>query len=71
VAIDNYKARGQPFFMAMGTHRPHLPWVYPKRFHDRIPADVPEAKVKEWPADVPHIGWVGGWVVASFLKGEF
>ena len=41
----------------MGTHRPHLPWVYPKKFWDRIPAVVPEAKHKLWPAEVPHIGY--------------
>jgi len=41
----------------MGTHRPHLPWVYPQEFFNNIPSDVPEATHKEWPADVPHIGF--------------
>lgn len=56
-AIDNWKETGQPFFVALGTHKPHLPWVYPKRFYDRIPHHVAEAKHQLWPADVPAIGF--------------
>jgi hypothetical protein len=41
----------------MGTHRPHLPWVYPREFFDKVAEDVPEAVHKQWPADVPHIGF--------------
>ena len=32
------------------------PWVYPKRFHDKIPP-VPEATHKLWPSDTPRLGW--------------
>jgi len=58
-AIGNYKKTTQPFFMGLGTHRPHLPWVYPKPFFDKVNGgnDVAEAKHKVWPADVPHLHW--------------
>jgi iduronate 2-sulfatase len=54
-AVQNWNATGQPFFVGMGTHRPHLPWVFPKKFFDAIPADIPEAVHKQWAADVPHL----------------
>eukprot|EP00656_Telonema_subtile_P007510 TRINITY_DN13522_c0_g1_i2.p1 TRINITY_DN13522_c0_g1~~TRINITY_DN13522_c0_g1_i2.p1 ORF type:complete len:562 (+),score=89.18 TRINITY_DN13522_c0_g1_i2:201-1886(+) len=56
-AIDNWKDTGQPFFVGMGTHRPHTYWTFPKPFFDDIPADVPEAKHLQWPADVHSIGF--------------
>eukprot|EP00041_Stephanoeca_diplocostata_P039278 m.1606957 g.1606957 ORF g.1606957 m.1606957 type:complete len:672 (+) comp25361_c0_seq28:3645-5660(+) len=56
-AIDNWKKTGQPFFVGLGTHRPHLPWVYPRHFFDATGEDVAEAKHKEWPANVPHLGF--------------
>jgi hypothetical protein len=29
-AIANYKKTSQPFFVGLGTHRPHLGWTYPR-----------------------------------------
>jgi hypothetical protein len=29
-AITNYKKTSQPFFVGLGTHRPHLGWTYPR-----------------------------------------
>ena len=56
-AIGNYHKTGQPFFVGLGTHRPHLPWVYPRPFFDRVVPDIAEAKHKQWPADAPAIGF--------------
>ena len=54
VAIDNWNKTKQPFFVGMGTHRPHLGWEFPIEFE--IPElEVPEAVHKEWPHDVPHL----------------
>lgn len=30
----------QPFFVAVGLHRPHLPWDVPQQFYDLYPEDV-------------------------------
>ena len=53
----DYKATGKPFFVGLGFHKPHLPWVFPKQFWAKIPADVPTAKHQAFPADVPPIAW--------------
>lgn len=56
-AIDNWNATGQPFFVGLGTHKPHLVWEYPRHFFDSIASDVAEAAHQAWPAEVPHLGW--------------
>ena len=54
-AVANRNATGQPFFLGVGTHRPHLGWEFPKPFFNAIPPDVPEAVHKRWGAGVPHL----------------
>ena len=36
------KAKGdaRPFFMALGFHKPHLPFIVPKKFVDMYPLDT-------------------------------
>jgi arylsulfatase A-like enzyme len=31
--------RAQPFFLALGFHKPHLPWIVPKKYFDLFPLD--------------------------------
>lgn len=41
-AIDQLKTleqQDQPFFMALGFHKPHLPWCAPKQYWDMYPVD--------------------------------
>ena len=49
----------RPFFIAMGHHRPHLPWNVPSRFYAQYgdPASLPLATVATWPASVNPISW--------------
>lgn len=43
---------GQPFFLATGFYKPHLPWTCPKKYYDLYKTeDMPLAKVKELPVN--------------------
>ena len=33
------KKHDQPFFLAVGLHKPHMPWNVPKKYYDMFPAD--------------------------------
>jgi len=35
--LQEYKDKTQPFFLAVGLLKPHLPFVAPKRYYDRYP----------------------------------
>jgi iduronate 2-sulfatase len=45
--IEEHKAG--PFFIAAGFHKPHLPWVAPKKYFDMYPPD--RIKLPDGPAD--------------------
>ena len=45
---------GRPFFLAVGFHRPHLPFLFPARF---LPAPVAPAADQHAPAGMPEIAW--------------
>lgn len=49
--------KGQPFFIAVGFHKPHLPWVAPKRYFDmHDPAKMPLPKTPpDDLADIPKV----------------
>lgn len=40
IATLQEAAEKQPFFVAVGLHRPHLPWDVPKKYFDLYPQDV-------------------------------
>jgi iduronate 2-sulfatase len=37
--LQNVSKARQPFFVAVGFHRPHLPWVVPSKYMDLYPTD--------------------------------
>ncbi|RHW19314.1 DUF4976 domain-containing protein [Sphingomonas gilva] len=68
-AIERLRAlRGkeQPFFLAVGFARPHLPFSVPKRYWDMYdPAKLPMPKFEDHPAGAPaYAGKQGGEIVA-------
>jgi arylsulfatase A-like enzyme len=34
------KKHGKPFFLAVGLHKPHMPWNVPKKYYDLFPLDT-------------------------------
>ena len=53
-----FNAEGKPFFMAVGFHKPHLPFVSPKKYWDLYNReDMPLAKFQEHSKNGPEIAY--------------
>ncbi len=52
--LDEMSKKSQPFFLAVGFHKPHLPWVAPKKYWDMYdPAKIDLAPNQFLPKDAP------------------
>ena len=58
-ASANRDATGQPFFLAVGFRKPHLPFRHPSAYDSLYPspADIPLAKHKTMDATVPPVAY--------------
>ena len=49
----------QPFFLAFGLHKPHLPWDFPEEFLDYYPEEQIQMPLNPYiPSDLPEQAWV-------------
>lgn len=57
--LENRSLGGdQPFFMAVGFHKPHIPLKFPVRFIDYYPIDtVPMPSNENYPKGLPSVAW--------------
>jgi iduronate 2-sulfatase len=52
------KTGGKPFFVAVGFHKPHLPFIYPDEFDQYYPASEIRLPDNEYaPVNMPPIAW--------------
>jgi iduronate 2-sulfatase len=57
-ALREIKARGQPFFLAVGFWKPHAPFNAPKKYWDLYDrAQIPPPDPADWPTDAPRVAW--------------
>ena len=52
------KKHGQPFFLAVGLHKPHMPWNVPRKYYDKHPLEKIQLPLtpKDDLADLPPAG---------------
>jgi len=57
-AIDYLKNAEEPFFLAVGFHKPHIPLKFPKEYLDLYPLDqIKEADNPDRSDSLPSIAW--------------
>ncbi|MCF7849855.1 MAG: sulfatase [Kiritimatiellales bacterium] len=55
--LKKLKKDGKPFFLGVGFHKPHLPFIAPKKYFDLYnPADIQLADNPFAPKDAPAVG---------------
>ncbi|QDT61639.1 Arylsulfatase [Stieleria bergensis] len=69
--IAHLAEQEQPFFLAVGFWKPHLPFNAPKRYWDLYaPATIPEPAFPHWPAGTDQIAWHNSRELLRANKGK-
>lgn len=56
--LARLKSGGEPFLLAVGFHKPHMPYAAPKRFWDLYdPETLPLSPRPEFPEGAPALAW--------------
>ena len=57
-ALRTLSDRSEPFFLAVGFWKPHLPFNAPKKYWDLYDLDqIPRPECPDWPTGAPRIAW--------------
>ncbi len=56
--LETYARQNKPFFMAVGFHKPHLPFVFPSEFIRYYPSESVQLPLNPYaPIKMPEIAW--------------
>jgi uncharacterized sulfatase len=63
--MEEKSKAGQPFFLALGIHKPHVPWTAPRRFFEQYPTE--KMPRRDWltGSDIPRIALQTEWPVGT------
>jgi len=65
--LDELAASRQPFFLAVGFYKPHLPFVAPKKYWDIYRReDITLPSIRSMPKEAPEIGFQDSWELRSY-----
>ncbi len=64
--LDKFKGKEEPFFLAVGFKKPHLPFVAPRKYWDMYDRNsLPLAEIQEMPKDAPAFHFQDSWELRS------